>query len=81
MPRSSRSPDLKQEGIHAWEGDLLQITVGHFVDQLRTSGALDDTYVYPGTNRTFPSWRFEAHTIWGLTWRILGDLLAAGRNA
>jgi 8-oxo-dGTP pyrophosphatase MutT (NUDIX family) len=48
--------------------------------ELAASGALDDTYTYPGTTRTFPSWRFETHTIWGLTWRILGDLLAAGRD-
>ncbi|HSD87642.1 MAG TPA: CoA pyrophosphatase [Kofleriaceae bacterium] len=45
--------------------------------ELAASGALDDTYTYPGTDRTFPSWRFEAYTIWGLTWRILGDLLVA----
>ena len=44
--------------------------------ELAASGALDDTYTYPGTDRTFPSWRFEQHVIWGLTWRILGDLLA-----
>jgi 8-oxo-dGTP pyrophosphatase MutT (NUDIX family) len=47
---------------------------------LAASGALDDTYTYPGTSRTFPSWRFESHTIWGLTWRILGDLLAVGHS-
>lgn len=47
---------------------------------LAASGALDDTYTYPGTTRTFPSWRFEAFTIWGLTWRILGDLLVAAKN-
>lgn len=46
---------------------------------LAASGALDDTYTYPGTTRTFPSWRYESFTIWGLTWRILGDLLAAAR--
>jgi 8-oxo-dGTP pyrophosphatase MutT (NUDIX family) len=40
------------------------------------SGALDDVYVYPGTDRQFPSWRFEGHTIWGLTFRILAELLA-----
>ena len=44
---------------------------------LAASGELDDTYTYPGTERTFPSWRYEGHTIWGLTWRILGDLLVA----
>ena len=47
--------------------------------ELAASGALDDTYTYPGTTRTFPSWRFEGHTIWGLTWRILGDLLQAAQ--
>ena len=47
--------------------------------ELAASGALDDTYTYPGTARTFPSWRFESHTIWGLTWRILGDLLQAAQ--
>lgn len=44
--------------------------------ELAASGALDETYTYPGTTRTFPSWRYENYTIWGLTWRILGDLLA-----
>jgi 8-oxo-dGTP pyrophosphatase MutT (NUDIX family) len=48
--------------------------------ELAASGALDDTYTYPGTSRTFPSWRYESFTIWGLTWRILGDLLAASRG-
>ena len=43
------------------------------------SGALDDTYTYPGTSRTFPCWSYEGHVIWGLTWRILGDLLSLGR--
>jgi 8-oxo-dGTP pyrophosphatase MutT (NUDIX family) len=48
--------------------------------ELAASGALDEMYTYPGTSRRFPSWRFETFTIWGLTWRILGDLLAAGKN-
>ena len=43
------------------------------------SGALDGTYTYPGTGMTFPSWSYDGHVIWGLTWRILGDVLAAGR--
>jgi 8-oxo-dGTP pyrophosphatase MutT (NUDIX family) len=47
--------------------------------ELAASGALDSTYTYPGTERTFPAWSFDGHTIWGLTWRILGDLLAAGK--
>ena len=40
------------------------------------SGALDDLYTYPGTERQFPSWRYEGHVIWGLTFRILAELLA-----
>jgi 8-oxo-dGTP pyrophosphatase MutT (NUDIX family) len=40
------------------------------------SGALDDLYTYPGTDRQFPSWRYEGHVIWGLTFRILAELLA-----
>jgi 8-oxo-dGTP pyrophosphatase MutT (NUDIX family) len=48
--------------------------------ELAASGALDEMYTYPGTTRTFPSWRYENHTIWGLTWRILGDLLAVARD-
>ena len=46
---------------------------------LAASGALDDTYTYPGTDRTFPSWRYEQYVIWGLTWRILGDLLVLAK--
>ena len=45
---------------------------------LASSGAIDGMYAYPGTDRTVPSWIYEGHTIWGLTWRILSDLLAAG---
>jgi 8-oxo-dGTP pyrophosphatase MutT (NUDIX family) len=48
--------------------------------ELAASGKLDAEYTYPGTARTFPSWSYEGHTIWGLTWRILGDLLALGRG-
>src|SRR5260221_8046748 len=47
--------------------------------QLAASGALDGTYAYPGTERTFPSWTFEGHTIWGLTWRILSDLVVVAK--
>lgn len=43
------------------------------------AGVLDGTYTYPGTTRQFPSWSFEGHVIWGLTWRILGDVLATSR--
>lgn len=43
------------------------------------AGELDGRYVFPGTDRALPAWIYEGHTVWGLTWRILGDLLAAGR--
>jgi 8-oxo-dGTP pyrophosphatase MutT (NUDIX family) len=48
---------------------------------LAASGSLDATYTYPSSQMTFPSWAYGGHVIWGLTWRILGDLLAAGRGA
>ena len=47
--------------------------------ELAASGALDDMYTYPGTTRTFPSWRYEQYVIWGLTRRILDDLLALAK--
>jgi len=47
---------------------------------LAASGTLDETYTYPSTQAQFPSWRYDGHVIWGLTWRILGELLAAGRE-
>jgi len=47
--------------------------------ELARSGQLDATYTYPGTDRTFPCWTFERYTIWGLTWRILGDLFAVAQ--
>jgi 8-oxo-dGTP pyrophosphatase MutT (NUDIX family) len=42
-----------------------------------SSGAFDGTYVYPGSALRFPSWTYEGHVIWGLTFRILGDVLVA----
>jgi 8-oxo-dGTP pyrophosphatase MutT (NUDIX family) len=43
---------------------------------LAASGALDARYAYPGTELEFPCWNYERYVIWGLTWRILRDLLA-----
>lgn len=43
------------------------------------TGAFDGTYLYPNTQLTFPSWNFEGHVIWGLTHRILADLLASAK--
>jgi 8-oxo-dGTP pyrophosphatase MutT (NUDIX family) len=46
---------------------------------LAAAGTLDGTYVYPGAALAFPCWTFEGHTIWGLTMRILGDLIERTR--
>jgi 8-oxo-dGTP pyrophosphatase MutT (NUDIX family) len=44
-------------------------------------GQLDGTYEWPGPPMAmrFPCWLWEGFTVWGLTMRILGDLLVAGR--
>lgn len=44
------------------------------------AGTLDGTYTYPGSAMAFPSWNYEGHVIWGLTWRILGDVLGLGKT-
>ncbi|MEO8702966.1 MAG: CoA pyrophosphatase [Kofleriaceae bacterium] len=44
---------------------------------LARSGALDSTYTYPSSTMQFPSWVYEGHVIWGMTRRILDDLVAA----
>jgi 8-oxo-dGTP pyrophosphatase MutT (NUDIX family) len=46
---------------------------------LAASGSLDATYTYPSALASFPSWQYDGHVIWGLTWRILGEVLAIGR--
>jgi 8-oxo-dGTP pyrophosphatase MutT (NUDIX family) len=46
---------------------------------LAASGALDSQFEYAPTSMKFPAWTYEGHVIWGLTWRILGDLIAVGR--
>jgi len=48
---------------------------------LAASGALDGTYVYPGSELTYSSWTYEGHIIWGLTHRILQFVLEAGQAA
>lgn len=44
-------------------------------------GQLDGTYDWPGPPiaMKFPCWTWDGYTVWGLTMRILGDLLVAGR--
>jgi 8-oxo-dGTP pyrophosphatase MutT (NUDIX family) len=46
---------------------------------LAVSGALDGKHVVPSTQLWFPSWTYEGHVIWGLTRRILDDVLAVGQ--
>ncbi|HET7502004.1 MAG TPA: CoA pyrophosphatase [Kofleriaceae bacterium] len=48
---------------------------------LAASGALDTSYVHPATQTAFPGWTYEGHVIWGLTRRILDDVLAIGGRA
>ena len=51
--------------------------------ELARSGSLDATYCYPvsaGAPLTFPSWNYGGHAIWGLTLRILSDLLAVANQ-
>jgi 8-oxo-dGTP pyrophosphatase MutT (NUDIX family) len=47
---------------------------------LVASGALDGTYEYPDSAMKFPSWTYEGNVIWGLTWRIVTDLLAKAQG-
>ncbi len=48
---------------------------------LAASGSLDATYHYTrgASTLTVPSWTYEGHVIWGMTRRILDDLVAASR--
>lgn len=48
--------------------------------ELAASGSIDTTFEYPLAGMKFPGWTYEGHVIWGLTWRILGDLLAVGSD-
>ncbi len=49
--------------------------------ELASTGVLDSQYSYTrgDSSMTFPSWAYEGHVIWGLTRRILDDLLALSR--
>jgi 8-oxo-dGTP pyrophosphatase MutT (NUDIX family) len=49
--------------------------------ELAASGALDHEYEHPARSMKFPAWRFDGHVIWGLTRRILDDLLAVASSA
>jgi len=47
--------------------------------ELAASGALDGHYQVPQSVMKFPSWTYEGHVIWGLTRRILDDLLVVAQ--
>lgn len=49
--------------------------------EIAASGALDGLYAYPGTGMEFPSWTYEGHVIWGLTMRILNDVLITATDS
>ncbi len=63
---------LVQVGPEALSAFWLPLELAH-------GGTINAEFKYPGTDRSFPSWAYEGHTIWGMTWRIIGDLIAAGR--
>ncbi len=44
------------------------------------AGAFDTTYTYPDSGLTFPSWTYDGHVIWGLTRRIIDDVLAKAKR-
>jgi 8-oxo-dGTP pyrophosphatase MutT (NUDIX family) len=39
------------------------------------SGRLDDTFTHAESGMSFPSWQYQGYTVWGMTMRILGDLI------
>lgn len=47
--------------------------------ELAASGALDATYDHVGSSTSWPSWRHDGHIIWGMTMRIVGELIELGR--
>lgn len=40
------------------------------------AGTYDQPYTYAPTGTQFPSWAYEGYVIWGLTHRILSDLMS-----
>jgi 8-oxo-dGTP pyrophosphatase MutT (NUDIX family) len=45
------------------------------------SGALDHEFTHPIRAQPFPAWQYEGHVIWGLTRRILDDLIAVATRS
>jgi 8-oxo-dGTP pyrophosphatase MutT (NUDIX family) len=39
------------------------------------AGRLDGTFVHAETSRSFPAWLYQGYTVWGMTMRILVDLI------
>jgi 8-oxo-dGTP pyrophosphatase MutT (NUDIX family) len=59
--------DLGHEAQDAFWFPLDRAVAGEFADEYR--------YVLESQTRILPSWRYEGHVIWGLTYRMLDDLL------
>jgi 8-oxo-dGTP pyrophosphatase MutT (NUDIX family) len=39
------------------------------------AGRLDGTFVHAESSRSFPAWIYQGYTVWGMTMRILVDLI------
>jgi 8-oxo-dGTP pyrophosphatase MutT (NUDIX family) len=59
--------ELGHEAQGAFWFPLDRAVAGEFADEYR--------YVLESQTRILPSWRYEGHVIWGLTYRMLDDLL------
>lgn len=44
------------------------------------AGRLDGTYLHPESSMSFPSWQYDGYTVWGLTMRIVHELLQRMRR-
>jgi 8-oxo-dGTP pyrophosphatase MutT (NUDIX family) len=64
------APALGPEAVGWFWLDLSRAAAGEF----------DGRYTYR-TGMEFPCWNFDGHVIWGLTFRILQDLLARAASA
>lgn len=60
-------PRLGSEAVGAFWFPLARALAGDFDAEYR--------FERGGQTMTFPSWRYDGHTIWGLTWRILTQLV------
>ena len=57
--------------------DAFPAQIDLFDSAIRAVGALDEPFslLHEGNRLELPSWRFEQHTVWGMTHRILVPFL------